>query len=101
MSTEMEEKSRCESTYRNCHTENQRNQQDPRTLPNNWGNLLNLKKEMKMKERQKIGEEWEEIEEINNSQNVNQTGQLEAQSFKMKAKNHNLSKERKRTNSGE
>ena len=36
MSTEMEEKSRCESTYRNCHTENRRNQQDRRTLQNNW-----------------------------------------------------------------
>ena len=35
--TEMEGKSRCESTYRNFHTGNQRNQQDPRTLQNNWG----------------------------------------------------------------
>ena len=47
-----------------------------------------------MKERQKVEEEWKEIAGINNSQNVNQTHQLEAMRFKMKAKNHNLSKEK-------
>ena len=53
-----------------------------------------------MKERQKFEEEWKEMEEINNSQKVNQSGQLEALRFKMKAKNHNLSKGKKGTNSG-
>ena len=47
-----------------------------------------------MEERQKIEEEWKEIEEINNSQNVNQTDQLEALRFKMQVRNHNLSKEK-------
>ena len=46
-----------------------------------------------------IEEEWGEMEEINNSQNANQTDQLEALGIKVKAKNHNITKE-KRTNSG-
>ena len=47
-----------------------------------------------MKERQKFEEAWGEMEEVNNSQKVNRTDQLEALGFKMKAKNHNLPKEK-------
>ena len=39
-----------------------------------------------MGERQKIEEEWQEMEEINNSLNVNQADQLESSRYKMKAK---------------
>ena len=45
-----------------------------------------------MEEGQKFAEEWKEMEEINNTQKVNQTDQLEALGFKTKAKNHNLPK---------
>ena len=92
MPTEMEGKSRCESTYRNLHTENQRNQQDQRIIRNNW-RIYCIWKRKEIKERQKV-EEWAEIEEVNNSQNANRTDQLESLRFKMKVKNHNLSKEK-------
>ena len=85
MSTEMEGESRFESTYRNGHTENRRNQQNQRTLQNNWG-FTESEKEKQMKDRQKFEEEWEEMEASNNSQKANQTDPLEALRFKMEAK---------------
>ena len=58
------------------------------------GEFTESEKEKQMKERQKFEEEWKEMEAINNSQKVNQTDQLEALRFKMKAKIHNLSQEK-------
>ena len=47
-----------------------------------------------MKERQKVEEEWGEMGEINNSQKVDQTDPLAALGSEMKAKSHNISRER-------
>ena len=58
------------------------------------GEFTESEKGKQLGERQKVEEEWKEMEEINNSLNVNQTDQLEALRYKMKAKNHNLSKEK-------
>ena len=58
------------------------------------GEYTESEKEKQLGEKQKVQEEWGEMEDINNSLNANQSDQLEAPRYKMKAKNHNISREK-------